>query len=91
MVKVRLSRFGAKKHPYYHIIATDSDNRRDGKFLELLGKYDPTKPMADATLDEARLAYWVSEGAQITVSAARVLRVKKAATAATAAAAPAAS
>ena len=85
MVKVRLARFGAKKHPYYHIVVTDSDNRRDGRFLELIGKYDPSKPMTDATLDESRLAYWVSEGAQISVTAARVLRVKKAATAAAAA------
>ncbi len=84
MVKVRLARFGAKKHPYYHIVVTDSDNRRDGRFLEEIGKYDPSKPPTAATLDETRLAYWVGKGAQVSVTVSRVVRLKKAATAAAA-------
>jgi small subunit ribosomal protein S16 len=84
MVKVRLARFGAKKHPYYHIVVTDSDNRRDGRFIEKIGKYDPALPPTAATLDEARLAYWLGKGAQVSVTAARVVRLKAAATAAAA-------
>lgn len=77
MVKVRLARFGGKMHPYYHIVVTDSENRRDGRFIERIGSYDPKKPMTDATLDDARLAYWVGKGAQLTTSLARVIRAKK--------------
>lgn len=77
MVKVRLARFGGKMHPYYHIVVTDSENRRDGRFIERIGSYDPSKPMTDATLDTARLSYWVGQGAQLTESLAKVVRAKK--------------
>ena len=74
MVKVRLARHGAKKHPYYHIVVTDSENRRDGRFIEQIGTYDPAKPMADARVDRTRLDYWLGVGARVTESLAKVLR-----------------
>ena len=74
MVKIRLARFGAKRHPYYHIVVTDSQNPRDGKFIEQIGTYDPAKPMSEAKLDRARLDHWVGVGAQITTSLKKVVR-----------------
>ncbi len=74
MLTVRLSRFGAKKRPYYHIIVTDSENRRDGRFIEQLGTYDPKKPMAEARVDRERLGYWTGMGARLSESLAKVLR-----------------
>jgi small subunit ribosomal protein S16 len=74
MVKIRFSRFGAKKRPYYHIVVTDSENARDGRFLEHIGTYDPAKPMAQAKVDRDRLAHWVGLGAQLSPSFAKVVR-----------------
>jgi small subunit ribosomal protein S16 len=74
MVKIRLSRFGAKKRPYYHIVVTDSENARDGKFIEEIGTYDPGKPMTSATVDRSRLTHWVGLGAQISPTVKKVLR-----------------
>ncbi len=65
MVKVRLSRAGAKKRPYYHIVVTDKEKPRDGRFIEQIGTYDPSRPIAEASVDQARLEYWVGVGAQI--------------------------
>lgn len=68
-VKLRLARWGAKKNPYYHIVATDSRSPRDGKFLETVGKYDPLAygNMEDkVSIKEDRVKYWLSTGAQPT-------------------------
>ena len=74
MVKIRLARFGAKKHPFYHIVVTDSENPRDGRFLEQIGTYDPSKPMQQAKVDRARLEHWVGRGALLSESLAKVVR-----------------
>jgi small subunit ribosomal protein S16 len=74
MVKIRFARFGTKKRPYYHIVVTDSENCRDGRFIEEIGLYDPKKPMALATVDHGRLAHWVGLGAQISLSLKKVVR-----------------
>jgi small subunit ribosomal protein S16 len=74
MVKIRLARFGAKKRPFYHIVVTDSENPRDGLFLEQIGTYDPAKPAAQARLDRARLEHWVGRGAQLSETLAKVVR-----------------
>lgn len=74
MVKIRFARFGAKRRPYYHIVVTDSENPRDGRFIEQIGTYDPSKPMTEASLDRARLDYWVGVGAQMTTSLQKVAR-----------------
>ncbi len=74
MVKTRMARFGAKKSPYYHIVAADHERCRDGKFLEQIGTYDPRKPYSAATIDTERLSYWVGKGAQISTSLKKVIR-----------------
>jgi small subunit ribosomal protein S16 len=86
MVKIRFARFGAKKHPFYHIVVTDSENPRDGRYIERIGTYDPAKPMAGAVVKRDRLEHWVGRGAQLSESLAKVIREQ----AKTAAAAPAA-
>ncbi len=62
-VKIRLARRGAKKKPFYRIVAADIESPRDGKFLELLGTYDPMLDPAVVTLKEERIRYWIKEGA----------------------------
>ena len=74
MVKIRFARFGAKKHPFYHIVVTDRENARDGRFLEQIGTYDPAKPMAQAVLKKDRLAHWVGLGAELSTSLQKVVR-----------------
>lgn len=91
MVKVRLSRFGSRKRPYYHIVVTDGESPRDGRFIEQIGTYDPRRPMAEAQIDRERLAYWQSVGAKVTETLQKVVRESApAADAAAEAAAPAA-
>lgn len=66
-VKLRLARAGRKKLPFYHVIATDSRNTRDGKFIENLGSYNPLMEKGSKnyfTLDVERAEYWLSVGAQ---------------------------
>ncbi|MFW5920876.1 MAG: 30S ribosomal protein S16 [Polyangiales bacterium] len=65
MVKVRLARAGAKKRPFYHIVVADKEKPRDGRFMERIGIYDPSRPISEARIDRDRLAYWESVGAQI--------------------------
>jgi small subunit ribosomal protein S16 len=68
MVKIRLSRGGAKKRPFYHIVATDHRSKRDGRSLERLGFYNPVAQGNEqrVVLDTARINHWVSQGAQLT-------------------------
>ncbi|MBW5291395.1 MAG: SSU ribosomal protein S16p [Candidatus Ruthia sp. Asou_11_S2] len=67
MVKIRLARGGAKKKPFYSIVATDSRKRRDSGYIERLGYFNPVARGQEVrlTVDEDRLAYWTSKGAQI--------------------------
>lgn len=74
MVKIRLSRAGAKKRPYYHIVATDSRNRRDGAFIEQLGSYDPMRDPAAIEIDGDRIDYWVKNGAQLSETVASLVK-----------------
>ncbi|MBR4421663.1 MAG: 30S ribosomal protein S16 [Erysipelotrichaceae bacterium] len=63
MVKLRLKRMGAKKVPFYRIVAADSRSRRDGRDIETLGTYDPTKKPAIVTIDEEKVLEWLNKGA----------------------------
>ncbi len=63
-VKLRMIRMGAKKRPFYRVVAADSRAPRDGKFIELLGTYDPTKNPAVVTLKEEEILKWLNQGAQ---------------------------
>lgn len=67
MVKIRLARAGAKKRPFYHIVATDGRSPRDSKFIERIGFYNPkaTGGEKKLELDRARLEHWAKNGAQI--------------------------
>ena len=76
MVKIRFARFGAKKRPFYHIVVTDSENPRDGRYIERIGTYDPSKPMSQAVVQRDRLDHWVGRGAKLSESFAKVLRVQ---------------
>ena len=63
-VKIRLKRMGAKRAPYYRIVAADSRAPRDGRFIEQLGTYDPTKNPAVLTIKEEETLKWLNNGAQ---------------------------
>jgi len=63
-VKIRLARHGAKKRPYYRIVAADSESPRDGKFLEKIGTYNPLTDPAEVTLSADRVQYWMDQGAE---------------------------
>ncbi len=64
MVRLRLTRMGAKKKPFYRIVAADSRSPRDGRFIERLGHYDPMREPADLKIDLERVDYWIAQGAQ---------------------------
>lgn len=64
MVVIRLARAGAKKRPYYHVVATDSRNPRDGKFIEAIGAYDPNTKPPKIEFNDARLQHWLKTGAR---------------------------
>ena len=66
MVTIRLSRGGAKKKPFYHIVVTDSRNRRDGRYIERVGFFNPmaTGQEVRLTLDNERVQYWMGQGAK---------------------------
>ena len=68
MVKIRLTRGGAKKRPFYHIVVTDQRNKRDGRAIERLGFYNPIAQGNESKLqlDKARVDHWVGNGAQMT-------------------------
>lgn len=66
-VKIRLARAGAKKNPYYHVVVADSECRRDGKFIEAIGAYNPIpRPEKKIEFNDERLNYWLSVGAKPT-------------------------
>ncbi len=65
-VKLRLKRMGAKKRPFYRIVAADSRSPRDGKTIDEIGYYDPMKEPADIKIDEVKAIDWMKKGAQPT-------------------------
>ena len=73
-VKIRLARYGAKKRPYYRIVVASSDAPRDGRFLELVGTYDPLKKPAAVTLKQDRVKAWLDKGAMPTATVKSLLK-----------------
>ncbi len=73
-VVLRLSRAGAKKKPYYHVVATDSRSPRDGKFIEMVGSYDPNHNPARIQFNWERLEYWLKTGAQISETVSELVK-----------------
>ncbi len=74
MVRIRLRRVGAKAQPSYRLVAADKESPRDGRFLEILGYYNPRTEPATIQLKEDRIYDWLSKGAQPSESVERVLR-----------------
>jgi small subunit ribosomal protein S16 len=71
--RIRLARYGTKKKPFYRIVVADQRRPRDGRFIEILGSYDPSKGTAEAAFDSARLAYWLKQGAQATDTVRKII------------------
>ncbi|HID00213.1 MAG TPA: 30S ribosomal protein S16 [Piscirickettsiaceae bacterium] len=81
MVVIRLARGGAKKRPFYRIVVADKRARRDGRFIEQLGFYNPNARGNEETfrIDSERLQYWLGEGAQMSERVAQLVKKNKAA------------
>ena len=81
MVTIRLARGGAKKRPFYHVVVADSRNRRDGRFIERLGFYNPVAAEGEEALriDRERIAHWVGQGAKTSDAVNRILAAQPAA------------
>ncbi|MFH1729287.1 MAG: 30S ribosomal protein S16 [Pseudomonadota bacterium] len=71
---IRLRRAGSKKRPFYRIVAADSRYPRDGRFLEVVGTYSPTKEPAEVTLKEDKIEKWLKSGAQATDTVTNILK-----------------
>ena len=64
MLTIRLARIGKKKHPYYRVVVTEKTRPRNGRFVEVVGTYDPLKKPAAVEIDNDRVQYWLGKGAQ---------------------------
>ena len=73
-VKIRLARHGAKKRPFYRIVVADSERPRDGRFLEIVGTYNPLSDPADVSLKGERVKYWIDQGAIPTNTVKSILK-----------------
>ena len=74
-VKMRLKRMGQKKAPFYRIVVADSRSPRDGRFIEEIGYYDPTKDPSVIKVNEELAKKWLSNGAQPTDTVAKLLKI----------------
>ena len=75
-VKLRLTRVGSKKNPIYRVVAADSRSPRDGKFIEILGRYNPQHEPSLIELDEDKVKAWLQKGAQPSETVSRLLKIK---------------
>ena len=73
-VKIRLRRMGKKKAPFYRIVVADSRSPRDGRFIEEIGYYDPTKDPSEIRVDEEAAKKWLSNGAQPTQTVEKIFK-----------------
>jgi small subunit ribosomal protein S16 len=73
-VKIRLTRVGSKKNPIYRVVVADSRSPRDGRFIEIVGRYNPQTDPSTIELDEAKIKDWLQKGAQPTVPVARLMK-----------------
>lgn len=76
-VKIRLARHGAKKAPYYRVVVADSRARRDGRFIEQVGTYNPCTNPAAVNIDLALVDKWIGQGAQPTDTVARLIEAER--------------
>jgi small subunit ribosomal protein S16 len=75
-VHMRLTRVGSKKNPIYRVVVADSRSPRDGKFLEIIGRYNPQTEPSIIELDEAKVKEWLGKGAQPSQAVSRLLKAK---------------
>ena len=75
-VKLRLTRVGSKKNPIYRVVAADSHSPRDGKFLEIVGRYNPQTDPSTIEIDEAKVKELLGKGATPSEAVSRLLKVK---------------
>ena len=81
MVRIRLRREGSLNNPYYKVVVADGRSPRDGKFIEIIGTYDPKKTGSNATLKLDRIDHWISKGAQPSDTVRSLIKkIRKAAT-----------
>ena len=85
MVTIRLARAGAKKRPFYHVVVTDSRNRRDGRYIERVGFFNPIAKGGELrlNLNQERIRHWLSQGAQSSERVAHLIKQHEKQTAAT--------
>jgi small subunit ribosomal protein S16 len=76
-VKIRLARHGAKKAPYYRVVVADERSRRDGRFIEIVGRYNPRTEPSTIELDLEKIDAWVAKGAQPTEAAAKLMAIAR--------------
>jgi len=76
LLSIRLTRRGAKKKPFYRIIVTEKRSKRDGRFVESVGYYDPCRNPADVKIDSDRISYWMERGAQPSETVRSLLKRK---------------
>ena len=76
-VKMRLTRVGSKKNPIYRVVVADSRSPRDGRFIEIVGRYNPQTDPSTIELDEDKVREWLGKGAQPTEPVARLLKKKE--------------
>jgi small subunit ribosomal protein S16 len=74
LVKIRLSRLGAQKRPFYRVVIADSRARRNGPFIEIIGTYDPLKEPSEVKLDAEKVKYWLQRGAQPTIIVKKLIQ-----------------
>ncbi len=74
-VKIRLTRFGSKKQPYYRIVVADSRAPRDGRFIEKIGTYDPKTEPSTITLDKQKALEWLKKGAQPSNTVKKIFQI----------------
>lgn len=74
-VKIRLRRMGQKKAPFYRVVVADARSPRDGRFIEEIGYYDPTKDPSVIKIDEDAAKKWLANGAQPTETVAKILKI----------------
>jgi small subunit ribosomal protein S16 len=75
-VKLRLTRVGSKKNPIYRVVAADARAPRDGRFIDIVGRYNPQTDPSVIELDEAKVKDWLAKGAQPTDAVAKLLKAK---------------
>jgi len=75
-VKLRLTRVGSKKNPIYRVVVADSRSPRDGRFIDIVGRYNPRSEPSLIELDEGKVKDWLTKGAQPTAPVARLLKVR---------------